>query len=71
MQKATLKIAGMSCNHCKMSVEKALKELDGVAEAVVNLEEGTAQVTYDLGKVTTDQFQRAVEDAGYQLVELY
>ena len=37
-------IEGMQCNHCKMSVEKALKEIDGVVEVTVNLEEKNAIV---------------------------
>ena len=40
-----MKIEGMMCNHCKMTVEKALKSVDGVTDAVVNLEEKTATVT--------------------------
>lgn len=71
MQKITLKITGMSCNHCKMAVEKALKGLDGVLDATVNLEEGVAEVSYDAGKVGATEFQKAVEEAGYQVVELY
>ena len=33
------------CNHCKMHVENALKGVDGVADAQVNLEQKTAEVT--------------------------
>jgi len=40
-----MKIEGMMCNHCKMTVENALKSVDGVTDAVVNLEEKTATVT--------------------------
>ena len=40
-----MKIEGMMCNHCKMTVENALKSVDGVTDAVVNLEEKTATIT--------------------------
>ena len=33
-----INITGMSCNHCKMAVEKALKAVPGVKEVEVNLE---------------------------------
>lgn len=38
-------VHGMMCNHCKMTVEKALKAVPGVADAVVDLEAKTATVT--------------------------
>jgi len=65
MQKTTLKISGMSCNHCKMRVEKALKELEGVSEAGVDLQAGSADVTFDESRVTSEKLAEAVEDAGY------
>lgn len=40
----TLTIEGMSCNHCKGRVERALKELDGVESAVVDLEKRPQQL---------------------------
>jgi copper chaperone len=38
----TIKIKGMSCNHCVMAVTKALNAVDGVANVKVSLEEGEA-----------------------------
>ena len=36
----TLKVAGMSCQHCQQAVIKALMGLDGVQDVQVNLKEG-------------------------------
>ncbi len=36
---AVIGVGGMSCNHCKMSVEKGLAALEGVTSAVVSLED--------------------------------
>ena len=52
MEKKML-VDGMMCNHCKMTVEKALKSIAGVQDAVVNLEEKTA--TIQLSGDVTDQ----------------
>ena len=38
----TIKVKGMSCQHCVMAVTKALKEIDGLQEIVVDLEKGEA-----------------------------
>ena len=67
MQTTTLDVRGMSCGHCKMSVEGALKKLAGVSEVHVNLETGNVEVTYDEGKVTLEAMRQAVEDQGYDV----
>jgi copper chaperone len=40
-----IKIDGMSCNHCKMAVEKALTKISGVKSYIVDLEKGEAHIT--------------------------
>jgi len=51
-----------------MHVENAIKELDGVSEVKVSLEEGKADITYDPSKVTLDDIKAAVDEAGYEVV---
>lgn len=67
MEKLTLKIEGMTCGHCEARVTKALAEVDGVTDAKVSLEEGTATVEFETGKVAEDSLIDAVEDAGYEV----
>lgn len=67
--KKTLYIEGMSCNHCKATVEKALGALDGVKEAVVNLEEKKADVELEK-EVSEDILKAAVVDAGYEVLDI-
>jgi copper chaperone CopZ len=50
-------------------VEEALKELDGVTSAVVNLGLNTARVTYIPGVVSVSAMKRAVREAGYEALE--
>lgn len=50
-KKAELKVAGMVCAACTAAIEKALRNLDGVALAQVNLGTETASVEYDLSGV--------------------
>jgi len=58
-----LKVEGMSCNHCKLSVEKALKGVPGVEGAEVNLAQGTAQV---YGTPQPEPLLEAVRAEGYE-----
>lgn len=65
MSQTVLKIEGMTCGHCKMSIEKALREVPGVVSATVNLEKKEAVVE---GNADMVAMKNAVEDAGYDVV---
>lgn len=67
METKTLDVKGMSCGHCKMSVEGALNGLDGVSAANVDLDAGKVEVTYDETKVSLENMKEAVEDQGYDV----
>lgn len=58
----TLKISGMTCNHCKMHVEKALRGVSGVESVSVDLEKAEAVVT---GSANFEELKKAVVEAGY------
>ncbi|MBN1778591.1 MAG: heavy metal translocating P-type ATPase [Clostridiales bacterium] len=64
MRQVTMHIEGMSCNHCKMAVEKALLEVPGVSKAQVDLEKKTAEVSAH-DAVSDELLTSAVELAGY------
>jgi len=61
----SLKVEGMHCGMCVSRIEKALKELDGVSEATVSLDENKADVRYDSGMVKPEDMISVVEEAGY------
>ena len=67
--KKTLKIEGMMCGHCEMHTKKALEALDGVTEALVSHQTGTAVVTLDKD-VSDDALKQAVADQGYQVTDI-
>src|SRR5215211_5628430 len=58
-------IGGMTCASCVGRVEKALKKLDGVADARVNLANETATVDFDPQQAGLAEFAAAVERSGY------
>ena len=63
----TLKIEGMMCGHCEAHVKGALEALDGVTEAQVSHETGTAVVTLS-HEVADDTLKAAVEAQGYTVL---
>ncbi len=64
-QKLTLEITGMHCASCAQTVEKALKQLEGVRSAAVNIATEKATVEVVPGAAPVDELRRAVEAAGY------
>ena len=58
------KIKGMNCNHCVMNVKKAIEDLDGVEEVIVNLAKEKAMIKGDVDK---KQVVEAVEEVGYKV----
>jgi copper chaperone len=63
----TIKVKGMSCQHCVMSVKKALGRLEGIQNVAVDLPRG--EVSFDNTKgPAPDQITKAIEDAGYEVV---
>ena len=65
----TLEVRGMTCASCVSHVEKALKDLPGIENAVVNLGLGTARVTYIAGVTSPVEMRQAVRNAGYEAGE--
>ena len=68
-REVTLRIIGMTCAACVAAVEKALKKVDGVDEAVVNLATEKAFVKYNPQKVSILDLRNAVRGAGYDVAE--
>ncbi|MBE6733017.1 MAG: heavy metal translocating P-type ATPase [Ruminococcaceae bacterium] len=65
MKTEQYKISGMSCAACSASVERVVKRLDGVSECTVNLIIGIMTVTFDEKKLSSEDFIRVVEKAGF------
>ena len=63
-----LKVKGMSCQHCVMSVTKALNQLEGIKNVQVDLAKG--EVQFDNTKaIASNQIEKAIEEAGYQVIQ--
>jgi len=59
----------MTCASCVSHVEKALKGLEGVASATVNLAASSARVSYYPGAAGPADMKRAIRDIGYEAEE--
>ena len=65
---SALRVKGMSCQHCVMSVTKALNKVDGIQNVRVDLQKG--EVSFDNTKALgLDKVEKAITDAGYQVTK--
>jgi copper chaperone len=63
-----LKVKGMSCNHCVMSVTRALGKLEGLQNVKVDLQKG--EVSFDDTKALgSEKIEKTITDAGYEVVK--
>jgi Cu+-exporting ATPase len=62
-------VTGMTCASCQGRVEKALRKIEGVIAANVNLATEHASVTYAPGVADWSTLKAAVENAGYGVIE--
>jgi len=62
----TLKIDGMSCNHCVMAIQKNLSKIK-----LINFEVmiGSAKVEFDEKEIAKEVIIKAIEEAGYQVIK--
>jgi copper chaperone len=62
----TIKILGMSCEHCVAAVEEALSRVDGVTDVQVDLNSGLATFSEEK-PIDMEEVRKAVEEAGYKV----
>ena len=62
-------VEGMMCEHCEMTVEKALKAIEGVEDAKADHELGQALVSLE-GDVSDDDLKKAIEDKDYKVTAI-
>lgn len=61
----TLKVSGWHCGGCGNRTAKAIKALDGVADATSDVESKTLTVTYDDEKTSTEAVEKAITALKY------
>ena len=64
-QQVVLTVEGMTCATCPVTVQTALRDVDGVYEAEATLEPPEAVVRFDPAKVAVEELTRATKNAGF------
>jgi mercuric ion binding protein len=64
-QTVTLKVSGMTCPTCPITVKKALQRLPGISHVAVDYPRKEVVVTFDNSKTSEAAMRKATTDAGY------
>jgi copper chaperone len=64
---STLKVKGMTCQHCVISVKKSLGKLEGIQNVDVDLQKGAVRFDNTKG-VDPGLIKKTIEEAGYQVI---
>ena len=67
MEKKTIKVEGMSCQHCVKAVTETLSSLQGISGVSVDLEGGLVSFNYDPSAASLAAVETAITDAGYDV----
>ena len=64
---AVLNVPSVSCSHCKMAIEGAVKALDGIDAVDVDVPAKSVSVEFDAESVSLDTIEAAVREEGYEV----
>jgi len=67
MEKITLKVGGMSCEHCAKAVTGAVTSVAGTADVAVDLEAGQVTFKYDPAKGSLDAIKAAIKEEEFSV----
>jgi len=68
MANMTLKVEGMSCNHCVNAVNNALGGLAGLANVAVSLQDGAVSFDFDPARGSIEAIKAAITEEGFTVV---
>jgi copper chaperone CopZ len=65
-----IKTKGMTCSHCENSVKTEVNKLSSIKEVIADATTNTVKVTYLPGKTEIKDIEHAIDEAGYEVVEV-
>ncbi|MBN2893805.1 MAG: permease [Bacteroidales bacterium] len=64
MKNITVKVEGMTCNHCKMTVEKNISKIEGISEVIADPIKSTVVISGE--EIDLDKIKELVNELGYE-----
>ncbi|MDR1204078.1 MAG: cation transporter [Peptococcaceae bacterium] len=68
MEKIVLRVEGMSCGHCEIAIQDAVRKLSGVRKVKASKRKKECVAEYDTGQVSSAEIIEAINATGYTVV---
>jgi copper chaperone len=68
MEKLILRVEGMSCGHCEIAVQDAVRRLSGIKKVKASKRKKECVAEYDAGQVSSAEIIQAINATGYTVV---
>ena len=69
MTKESLKVEGMTCQHCVQTITDALGKIDGTNKVAVDLDKKEVQGDYNGEKTNLQEISDKIVEGGFELVK--
>ena len=70
MMKKTLKVEGMTCQHCVDTVTEQVSMITGVTNVMVSLEEKKVSIEFEESQTQLDKISNQITEAGFEVVNI-
>lgn len=67
LEKITLKINGMHCTSCSLSIDGEIEDLPGVIDVHTNYARAETKVEFNNSKVSIEKIKKVIEKLGYTI----
>lgn len=68
MEKTVLRVEGMSCGHCELAIQDAVRKLPGIEKVKASKRKKEVSVEFDSTQVNLDQIKSTIAETGYDIV---
>lgn len=68
MEKIVLLVDGMSCGHCEIAIQDAVRKLPGIKKVKANKRKKEVAVEFDTASIAQEQIVDAINGTGYTVV---
>jgi copper ion binding protein len=68
MEKITLQVDGMSCGHCEIAIQDAVRKLPGIQKVKASKRKKEVVTQYDSTLVSEEEIKGAINATGYRVI---
>ncbi|MDR2650172.1 MAG: cation transporter [Clostridiales bacterium] len=68
MENTVIRVDGMSCSHCEIAIQDAVRKLPGIKKVKANRRKKEVSLVYEASLVTSEQITEAINDTGYSVI---